>query len=385
MDGEQKPQKDIDAELREAIGKELASFTNSKSEIAQTPASKAAEIANSSSIENLIKNVSAPQKTEKEVPNISSLGNFSEQTTQAPIRRPIVRTYKSDVEETIQTGHISSVNIAVAEHEKMRDRAIGNIAGENKSGINKNILILSIVLVLGGALAILIPYFLVQKQAAPAPAKVETVPSGAFLAADVEEKINIKNINLNRFPTTLKERVDQSALTLGQIKNIYFTEGDGVNEKIITADKFLTLLGANVPPEISRTLRPEYMFGMYSYNGTQRFLILRVGSYDTTFAGMLSWEVTLWQDFKETFGLKSEDTASGTPATGTPASISGLEVKKFEDASFDNKDDRVVRDSTGKIIFLYSIIDNNTVVIATSQNTMHEIISRMGAGKVTTQ
>ena len=38
----------------------------------------------------------------------------------APVNtKPIIRTYKSDMEETIQAGHLSSLNMAVSENNRM--------------------------------------------------------------------------------------------------------------------------------------------------------------------------------------------------------------------------------------------------------------------------
>jgi len=171
--------------------------------------------------------------------------------------------------------------------------------------------------------------------------------------------------------------VIQSATKLGQIKNIYLTEGDGATEKLITSTKFLQLIGANVPPEIQRTLKDPYMFGLHNYDGNQSFLILKIGLYDTAFSGMLHWETTLWQDFKELFDLQAENSTS--------SELVALEAKRFQDATFNNKDCRVAKDSSGKIKFLYSLIDENTIVITTSVDTLNEIISRVSRTKVVTQ
>jgi hypothetical protein len=291
--------------------------------------------------------------------------------------KPIVRTYKSDVEGTIQTGHVSSINIALAENKKMMGQARLTEIEVKKAGINKNILIISLVLIIGGALTFFVPQLLIQEQYGPKPVPVETVSSKPFMTVDLEEKMNIKDINLSRVNTTLKERVEQSATKLGQIKNIYLTEGEKTGEKLITSTKFLQLIGANMPSEIQRTLKDPYMFGLYNYNGNQNFLILKVGSYDTTFAGMLLWETNLWQDFKGLFNLPTDNSTS----TGS----FGVEIKKFQDATFNNKDCRVVRDSSGNIIFLYSIIDENTVLITTSTDTLKEIINRTSKARVVTQ
>ncbi len=292
--------------------------------------------------------------------------------------RPIVRTYKSDVEQTIQTSHISSVNIAMAENKKMMEQEKVLAIENKKAGINKNILIISTVLIIAGSLAFFIPKLLIQINYGEKKTPVDTSFSQLKMTVDAEEKLNLKDLDLTRVSTTLKERVDQSSTQLGQIKNIYLTEGIAPSEKLITSLNFLNLIHAIVPPEIQRTLKDSYMFGLYNYNGNQRFVILKVGSYDTTYSGMLSWETNLWQDFKELFGLNSDN------STSTDNSFI-VETRKFQDATFNNKDCRIIKAANGNIIFLYSIIDPNTIVITTSTDTLKEIINRISKARVVTQ
>ena len=92
---------------------------------------------------------------------------------------------------------------------------------------------------------------------------------------------------------------------------------------------------------------------------------------------MLQWETNLWQDFKELFSLKSDNS--------TPDASFGIEIKKFQDGTFNNKDCRLIKDVSGNIIFLYSIIDENTIVITTSTDTLKEIINRVSKARVITQ
>ena len=331
-----------------------------------------------------------PTEKPKNGPNVVSYYSGSEIKTEPLIKisdkptadeqkqnRPIIRTYKSDVEETVQAGHISSVNIALAENKRMLNRVRQPDTEEKKASMNRNVLIVSVLLILGGALTFFIPQLLIQKQYAEPVVIEETFSSQPLMTVDLEEKLNIKDINLNRVSTTLKERVEQSATRLGQIKNIYLTEGEKTEEKLVTASKFLQLARLNMPPEIQRTLKDQYMFGLHNYNGNQTFLVLKIGSYDAAFAGMLQWETNMWRDFKEMFNLKSDGQIS--------TSSFGLEIKKFQDATFNNKDSRVVKDSSGKIIFLYSIINPNTIVITTSTGTLNEIVNRITRARVITQ
>ena len=207
-------------------------------------------------------------------------------------------------------------------------------------------------------------------------------------------------MNLNGIDTTLNERVNQSSTSLGQVKDFVLTQGSGTGEAPIAASDFLSLINASVPDKVSRSLLPQYMFGIYNYAGNQEFLILKVSSYDTTFSGMLSWEANLWQNFKNLFGLSvntssaqtngvtstsTSISSSSVPTNLTDQGSSAIDTMKFQDAQFDNQDCRVIKDDSGKIIFLYSIINQNTIVIATSPDTLREIVSRINAAATITQ
>jgi len=361
MDEEKKTEtNNIDIETKEAIANQLDSFINP----------------NDKTKNNSVDAVSNYAESNLKTEPTSKISDLPVPEPQKK-NKPIIRTYKSDVEETIQTNHISSVSIAMAENKKMLGQAQNTGVESKKSLINKRIIIISSILVLAGVLTFLIPKLLIQMQYGEKTEPIETVSSQPLMTVDLEEKMNIKDINLDRVSTTLKERVDQSSTQLGQIKNFYLTEGDGTAEKLITASHFLSLINATLPSEVQRTLKDSYMFGLYNYNGNQRFLVLKVGAYDTTFSGMLKWETNLWQDFKELFDLKTND--------ATSSDSFAIEIKKFQDATFNNKDCRVVKDDSGNIVFLYSIIDENTVVITTSTDTLKEIINRISKARVVTQ
>ncbi len=341
-------QSNTQSEIKEAINKELSSYINQQT---------------------------TPTNTENNIKNDSTI------LEQKPkINKPIIRTYRSDAEETIKSGHISSINMAIAESNKILRNSQNKqeIDSEKKKIIiNKTFIIISLIFIFGGILSIGVPYLLVNKKDNQTIIDDKDI-SKSIITPNLIEKININDLNLDRVATTLKERVDQSSTKLGQIKNIYLTDSKDSTEELITSTKFLNLIKANIPEEIQRTIKPQYMFGMHNFDGNQRFLIIKTGSYDTTFAGMLSWENDLWQDFKEVFSLKSDETNEQTSTISM-----GIEIKKFQDAVFNNKDCRVVKNSIGEIIFLYSIIDKNTVVITTNVNTLREIISRINKASIT--
>ena len=366
---------------------------------------KIREIANSE-LETYINPQSAGASVIKNEPSLQeTLNPKPSEAPKIPVK-PIIRTYKSDMEETIQAGHLSSINMAISESTRMIKQVKEDEHALKKVKINKNIVVISLVLIVGGAAALLIPYALVQKQTAPKAANpANAISDQSVMTTDLEETINLQDINANGIDLTLNQRVNESSTALGQVKDIILTQGSGASEAPITSTEFLSLINADVPPEIARNLLPQYMFGMYNYNGNQEFLILKVNSYDTTFSGMLSWETDLWQNFKNLFGLSDTDasavsTVTDTSTTSVSASDTsadtqdsndgnqstfGIDVKKFQDAEFDNKDCRVVKDANGNIVFLYSIIDANTIVIATSVDTLKEIVSRIASTDTVTQ
>ncbi|MFA6430438.1 MAG: hypothetical protein WC229_00905 [Candidatus Paceibacterota bacterium] len=361
MDPEEKKidQDEVDSELKKALSDELSSYMNPHS----TPVVPEQKVIPPEIVTtNVLSPKIAPIQVEiKEKP------------------KTIIRTFKGDMEETIQANHVSSINIALAENKKMMERM--RSAETEKITIKKNytVLIVSFLLVAGGILAFAIPYFLVNKQYAQEEVS-ESLSSVTFITAESEEKINLDSVVLDRISSTLSERIDQSNIRLGSIKNIFLTEGSGTAEETINTQKFISLMKFNLPKEIERTLRPEYMFGMHSFNGNQKFLILKVGSYENAFAGMLKWEIDLWSDFKNLFSLSS--ISLPTNQTGR---IPGIETPAFQDAVYANKDTRVVKDSSGGVLFLYSIIDKNTVVFTTSTDTLKEIINRNIKSKAVAQ
>ncbi|MFA6797223.1 MAG: hypothetical protein WCR40_00715 [Candidatus Paceibacterota bacterium] len=351
MDEEkQLEQNNIDNKLKEAINDELSTYINTDNS----------------------EKITSGQQVKIPLEGVKSLKDFGieeNETTESPkIIKPIIRTYKSDAENTIKSGHISSINMAIAESNKMlRKSREEDIESEiKKTKLNKTLIIAGSIFIIGGILAIAIPYVLLNREYNDNVVTEENTEK-TLITTDLSEKINIKDLNLNRINTTLKERVSQSSTKLGQIKNFYLTEGEDEKETIITSANFLKLIKTSTPLEIQRTLQTQYMFGMHNFNGNQKFLILKFGSYDIAYSGMLSWETNLWQDFKEIFDLRSEDTATQNY---------GIEIKKFQDAFFSNKDCRVVKNSSGEIIFLYSIINDETIVITTNVNTLREIINR---------
>ena len=148
----------------------------------------------------------------------------------------------------------------------------------------------------------------------------------------------------------------------------------------LSAQQFISALAPDVPNTLLRTLEPNFLLGVHSFNNTnQPFLILSVDSYEQGFAGMLAWETTMSQDLAPLF-----PTTSSLPAPSTVAATSTQVINTgFTDNVVDNHDARVLLDQNGNSILLWAFLDQQTIVITTNQYTLTEIISRLKASPIT--
>ncbi len=132
---------------------------------------------------------------------------------------------------------------------------------------------------------------------------------------------------------------------------------------------------------------------------TRAFFILRVSSYERTFAGMLTWEPLMARDLAALYPLYPADTVESTPVpldtTGTsttstakkavatstlPATpIPAASRIRFEDAIVSNRDVRVLRDTTGRSLILYGYADKETLIIARDEAAFSALITRLSS------
>ena len=131
-----------------------------------------------------------------------------------------------------------------------------------------------------------------------------------------------------------------------------------------------------MPDTVKRSLSAEFMVGMYSFDKNLPFIIFKTFSFDNTYAGMLSWESNLKDDFQTIFRLPGYESGGGILNELTPAN-----TPKFEDGVISNKDVRILRDNNKNIILLYGIVDTQTIIITVTDTAFKEIVSRLNKEK----
>jgi hypothetical protein len=110
-------------------------------------------------------------------------------------------------------------------------------------------------------------------------------------------------------------------------------------------------------------------------NTSAPFFVLRVSSYERTFAGMLGWEPAIISDlntlYPQTSGIQA--------ATTTISSGHIIPAARFIDEVVSNHDARAFKDSSGTTQLIYGYGDKQTLIIARNESAFSLIIERLTA------
>lgn len=290
-----------------------------------------------------------------------------------------VRTYKEDIVEAIQRQK-TSLTSAVAAEERRRTSVSRFIeSAESKKPDYRKIsaAVGSVLFILLGVG--LLGFFLFFYE--PPKASVEEdIPSLIF--TEEHREIDITGKDARDILRTLGESRRAVLLGLGQITHLYLTQmPSGMSEKqILTAEAFLKSINTRVSDAFVRSLMPDYMLGIHVFNQNQPFIIFKSQSYQHSFAGMLEWERSIYNDLSSFMGRAG---SSSLEIQKDPFSGENVPLKTaFEDKVVQNIDTRVLLNEAGGIEFLYAFPSQQTLVITTNEHTLIEVITRMRAVRV---
>ncbi|MEI6528368.1 MAG: hypothetical protein WCO10_01705 [bacterium] len=283
--------------------------------------------------------------------------------------RPIIRTYKSDIQDIMKTDHVSSVNIAIAETEKMRSKIQSSVIEEAKkeSNITTVILTISLILVI---VAIGIIFLVFSGNTNPATQSQTVTPISLF-TAERNQEINVASSTAMMLGTTIRTQIKNSTISVNSVENIFLTQNTTAGKTLLSTSDLVSVLNLTLPDILERSLTSDYMIGFFAFGQNLPFLILKTSSFENAYAGMLQWEKNIRSDLATIFSLPTE-TVSLTSQTNT---------KGFEDKVVANNDTRILKDNYGQTILLYSIIGKDTIIISTSEVSFKEVLARLNREK----
>ncbi|MEK7208235.1 MAG: hypothetical protein AAB699_01645 [Patescibacteria group bacterium] len=321
-----------------------------------------------------------------------------------------LRTYQSDVEELMAHEHVSKADIALAESARERTRA-----EMSRPPSAPKVLDFKVVFpkeasvqsaprrfplrIAAAALALLAVFglaFLALRWSRAEDGKETRVPKKGAASA-YELSLDGRETRA-AFVTKLRARLAAHDVPLNETRALaLLREG----EPLKTSELF-GLLETKAPPALVRALGAHPTLGVHGIRGNQLFLLFGVVSFDHAFEGMLQFEETLLDELGPLFGVFARSPAriSSAIRSGEPARISSeirsskrgasaftttteliLSALRFKDVIIKNKDARAVfRD--GKIIFLYSFPDKETLIMTTNEETFKTLLGKSGGGKL---
>jgi len=281
-----------------------------------------------------------------------------------------LRTYQGDVAEALKKQKTSVVQMVLAEQGK-RDRV-----QEEKSPTSKKNLpfvLLAGIFSVAGVLALLggAWYFFYQKEQAPIETPGVSIPS--LLFTETKKEISITGRSKDNLINSVASEIKGLDIRLDFIEQVYFTKELPLSttptlaetetvKTLVTTEQFFDATGSNIPDSLKRSLSDEFMFGIHVFNGNQPFIILKTDFFENTFAGMLRWEEYMARDLLPLFGAPAE---------------SGLLGKKFQDIVLKNRDIRALLNENGELVLIYTFFDRGTIIIATAEETLDEVITRL--------
>lgn len=295
-----------------------------------------------------------------------------------------LHTYKTDFADRIDQEKASTFSVLAAQSDAVP-------APAQKQKRNWGPIIAGAILIVGGfGIAGGVYYFFSQL---PKTQTILAVPS--LLTPD--ETVELKGSG----PVLMQALADLAAQPSidGNIIVTYVTTSTTTKKGLIATPQpggtLIQALALSAPDILLRNLDPLSTVGVVDAGAdTKPFFILRVTSYERTFAGMLSWEKTIGNDLSVLYPqyvppALIPDTASTASTTATttakvkktvvPVAPVVISEPRFSDAVVANHDVRILKDGTGHTILLYGYRDKQTLIIARDDAAFAALIDRLSA------
>jgi hypothetical protein len=148
----------------------------------------------------------------------------------------------------------------------------------------------------------------------------------------------------------------------------------------------IRLLNLGAPDILLRNVDLSSTVGVVSSGGgTHPFFILRVNSFERTFAGMLGWENTMLKDLEPLYPtyIDLPSPAPATTGTSTASAVATppppIAPQGFVDDVVANRDVRALRDGLGRTLLIYGYSDKQTLIIARDEAAFTTLVARLTA------
>ncbi len=294
-----------------------------------------------------------------------------------------IRTFQADIADAIKNDNVSMIKVALAEKKRQETRGKFDTVIETKK--NDNIFyIASIGVAIFAVMAFIAFVFFGTKEETDVFVPGNTSQKESIIYSEFSTVIDTQNRDSNDLDR-LVARIKEESFDLGNIKEIVLTTGTGTSTRKLATEDFFKFMGTRASDSLIRSLDSNFYFGTYAFSRPyDTFFIFKVNSYDSAFAGMLQWENSLDVDLggiliSKKVLVPSQGTTSTSTASSTPATA---KRRMFVDKVMQNKDSRVLIDEKGSVLMLYTFIDKKTLIIASGDKSLKELLFRLTTGRI---
>lgn len=289
-----------------------------------------------------------------------------------------LHTYKTDFADEIDTKKASRFSVLAADANAERN-PIPEPKKENRTLPTVFAALLLITLGAGGVYGAYL--FVTQTPSIPLQ---PLAPSLVF----VDERVELTGPD---FFSQLVQLSDEPLIE-GNAILVYTTNATTTEQGLVRTPQpgrnLIYALNLGAPDILLRNIDQRSTVGVLNAAGeTRAFFVMRVDSYERTYAGMLSWEATILRNLSDLYPEYPDDEPSDfsfDTATSTASSSAAILPETpftgtFRDEVLQNHDVRVVRDAEGRSILLYGYRDKNTLIITRNEAAYLELVRRLNA------
>ncbi|MDR3547871.1 MAG: hypothetical protein P4M11_06355 [Candidatus Pacebacteria bacterium] len=304
-------------------------------------------------------------------------------------------SFSSDFADRIDAQGASTFSVLAAE----KDARTPTPAPQPQRRSSLLVISAGIVLIIAGAGGVFAAYRFMT-----ATAPVAATPSISSLIVP-DEKVQLSGTSttlLAALAAQANQTTPTDTVVLTYITTATTTK-QGIVEAPATGGALITELSLPAPDILFRNTDPSSMVGIVN-DGTQTraFFILRVTSYERTFAGMLAWEPTIGKDLAALYpaypapvvqapvmatstATTTKTSAAKKVATTTPTqtttSTSLVQSPQFVDEVVSNHSARALKDSSGRTVLIYGYADQQTLIIARDEAAFTLLLARLEASQ----
>lgn len=281
-----------------------------------------------------------------------------------------VRTYLTDMADTVRANEISVIKVALAEQNKHeREDLYRKIEG---TPTKKIFWFIGGVILIAGAIygSTFLFEKKIEKEKPQIIEKVETIISYDEIS-DLD-LVNDEDL-IDKLITNKKEK--SKINKIDSVKFIQIKKDSGGAKESILVSEIFSKLKFTSPSSMVRALTDSYMFGTYTKNASgstgigdslpKLFMIFQNKDYGYSYAGMLEWEKTIASDMYDIFELNTNDDKTK------------VNERKWRDIIINNKDARVLFNENNKPILYYVFATKDDLIITDSSEAIVEIIARL--------